>query len=179
MPNATKRKAESEKILQKEASKTSFFSKDTGDCNQSSKPNRVANSEDVQEADIPKRVPSSQDVQEADIPEWAPSSEDVQEEFRSNSPMGSESLSTCDNCQDKHCVVNCTTVNCDRDTSTISTVVPSLENDGTCRETCQVSNQSCQVYLYRGYPLNINAIVKKAGPGVLYLYKDKCKSGKK
>ena len=86
------------------------------------------------------------------------------------------SLSTCDNCQDKHCVVNCTTVNCDRATSTISTVVPSMENDGTCRETCQVSNQSCQVYLYRGYPLNINAIVKKTGPGVLHLYKDKSKT---
>ena len=95
MPNATKRKAESEKILQKEASKckkiTSCFSKDTGGCNQSRIPNRVANSEDVQEADMPERVPSSQDLQETDTPEWAPSSEDVQEEFRSNSPMGSES----------------------------------------------------------------------------------------
>ena len=123
-----KRKAENEKILQKEASKckkiTSLFSKDTGDCNQSRIPNRVSNSEDVQEADIPKRVPSSQDVQEADIPEWAPSSGAIQEEFRSNSLMGSESLSTCDNCQDKHCVGNSTTVNCDGDTSTISTVVP-------------------------------------------------------
>ena len=121
-----------------------IFSKDTGDCIQSRIPNRVSNSEDVQEADhdIPKRVPSSQDVQEADIPEWAPSSGHIQEEFRSNSLMGSESLSTCDNCQDKHCVGNCTTVNCDRDTSTISTVVPSLEIDETCRETCQESNQS-------------------------------------
>ena len=33
-----------------------------------------------------------------------------------------------------------------------------------------------QVYLYRGYPLNINTIVKKVGPGVLHLYKDKSKA---
>ncbi|CAB4032411.1 Hypothetical predicted protein [Paramuricea clavata] len=169
MSNATKRKAENEKILQKEANTckriTSFFSKATGECNQSH---------------IPNRVPNSENVQEADISEWVPSSEDVQEEFTSDSPMGAESLSTCDQFQDKDSVGNCTTVN--SDTSTISSVVPesslgpSLENDETCRETCQESNQRCQVYLYRGYPLNINAIVKKAGPGVLYLYKEKSKT---
>jgi hypothetical protein len=34
----------------------------------------------------------------------------------------------------------------------------------------------CHVYLYRGYLLNINAIVKKAGPCVLHLYKEKSKT---
>ena len=46
---------------------------------------------------------------------------------------------------------------------------------GTNGQLKTSQGQDCQVYLFRGFQMNINAIVKKAGPGILSLYKEKTK----
>ena len=156
MPYASKRRAENETNLRKEASKckkiTSFFCKNTGDRH------------DIANVDQPQREEESS----FNIPDSSPDDLDPDIVIEKNINR-SEAPSTV------------------RPANVLDLADEKSQNDlEECKksdhkskisqsETSQKSSLSGQVYLYRGYPLNISSIVTKAGPKVLSLYKEKRK----